>query len=94
MYKAILISPDGEDYVTDFERKTKEEVIKAIDNMGSRWYFYPIVGIIRSDTKTTIPNKRINIEGGIFDNLNGIAVKSLMSFIKDNQELVSLELQG
>lgn len=94
MYKAILFSPDGEDYVTDFERKTKEEVIEAIDNMGSRWIFYPIVGIIRSDSRATIPNKRINIEGGIFDNLNGIAVKSLMAFIKANQEMVLAELQG
>jgi hypothetical protein len=42
MYKAFLFHPEG-DYVTDFEdRNTKEEVWKEVENMGSRWIFYPI----------------------------------------------------
>ena len=41
-YRAILFAPDGE-YVTDFERDTKEEVWECVENMGSRWIFYPFV---------------------------------------------------
>lgn len=40
MYAAVLIAPDGE-YVTDFERDTIDEVWDCVNDMGSRWYFYP-----------------------------------------------------
>jgi hypothetical protein len=42
-YRALLLAPDGSDYVTDFSRSTKEEVAEAVADMGSRWFFYPIV---------------------------------------------------
>ena len=42
MYKAILFSSDGEDYVTDYHGcNTIEEVEELLANQGSRWYFYP-----------------------------------------------------
>lgn len=40
MYAAVLIAPDGE-YVTDFESDSVAEVWDRVNNMGSRWYFYP-----------------------------------------------------
>ena len=48
MYAALLIAPDG-DYVIDYVRDTKEEVINELVNRGSRWYLYPFEFII---TKT------------------------------------------
>lgn len=42
MYKAVLFHPEG-DSVTDFrDSETIEEVLYGIDDMGSRWIFYPI----------------------------------------------------
>lgn len=40
-YKAVLFHPEG-DYVTDFRADTKAEVLDSLDDMGSRWVFYPI----------------------------------------------------
>jgi len=41
-YKAILFHPEG-DSVTDFKgRKTKQDVWDELENMGSRWIFYPL----------------------------------------------------
>ena len=40
-YRAILFHPEG-DFVSDFNRDTKEDVWSEINDMGSRWIFYPI----------------------------------------------------
>lgn len=49
MYKALLVSPDG-DWVTDYRGyKTKEEVIECLENQGSRWIFYPYEFVIADD---------------------------------------------
>jgi hypothetical protein len=47
-YNAILLSEDGEGMVTDFKRETKEEVLDALADMGSRWYFYPVWMVVTS----------------------------------------------
>jgi len=42
MYKAILFHPAG-DYATDFtDSEDVQSVWSAIEDMGSRWIFYPI----------------------------------------------------
>lgn len=49
MYQAILFHPQG-DNVTDFrDRATKDEVSAALNNMGSRWVFYPL-SFVATDT--------------------------------------------
>lgn len=41
-YKAVLFHPEG-DHVTDFEqRKNIDQVWDELNNMGSRWFFYPL----------------------------------------------------
>ena len=41
-YKAMLFHPDGEN-VSDFrDRETVQDVWDEINDMGSRWIFYPI----------------------------------------------------
>jgi hypothetical protein len=50
-YQAVLFAPDGA-FVTDFrERETKQDVWNEINEMGSRWIFYPICFV---GTDTTI----------------------------------------
>jgi len=93
MYKAILFAIDG-DYVTDFESKTKVEVENQIANMGSRWFFYPIVAIITANN-TNHSSKRLIIENsGIFDLFNGKTVKTFAEWIKNNQDTVISELEN
>ena len=57
-YKAILFAPGG-DYVTDFPRDTKKEVIEALANKGSMWIFYPLEGIIRDWHPYTMSTQRL-----------------------------------
>jgi hypothetical protein len=49
-YKAVLFHPEG-DFVTDFKGKpTVGDVWDAVNEMGSRWIFYPIP-FVCTDTK-------------------------------------------
>ena len=58
MYKAVLFSPDG-DWVTDFLEQSISKVEENLENVGSKWHFYPIHFVIEhngsnstsSDTK-------------------------------------------
>ena len=82
MYKAILFALDG-DYVTDFERNTKEEVNKELGNMGSRWFFYPITGIITADGRL-INRKRVDFDYPEMKQLSGLTVRTVQKFIAKN----------
>jgi len=46
-YRAVLFSPDGEDWVTDHPSETVEEVWDKLADQGSRWIFYPICAVVR-----------------------------------------------
>ena len=48
-FRAILFNPTG-DHVTDFTgRESKQAVWDEINDMGSRWIFYPIPFIVTGD---------------------------------------------
>lgn len=93
MYQALLVSPDGKDYVTDFANsKTIDDVWEAVDNMGSRWFFYPIPFVITSSS-SKVRNKRIvDIPNNYFDVIKNTTVKNAMQFIEDNPEQVDIIL--
>ena len=56
MYKAILFHPEG-DFVTDFRNsKTVQDVWEGINNMGSRWIFYPIPFVATDKTIVDAPD--------------------------------------
>ena len=49
-YQAVLFAPDG-DYVTDFhDIDTIQEVWDCINDMGSRWVFYPFCCVATDKT--------------------------------------------
>ena len=72
-YKAILFHPEG-DFVTDFENNTIEEVWESVNNMGSRWFFYPLVFVIKNKTIVDCP------EG--FPNFKRKRIKTLQKFLE------------
>ena len=75
-YKAILFHPEG-DFVTDFsERKTKEDVWSMVNDMGSRWIFYPIVFVATDKRIVDTP------EGLEF--LKGKTIKTVQKYLADN----------
>lgn len=87
-YKAVLFAPDG-DYVIDFyESESIEDVVNKLNDMGSRWFFYPIECVIPDNTTKTL-NNRI-VETGIhFEFMKGKSVKTASQFLKDNPEFIN-----
>ena len=101
-YQAILISPDGIDYVTDFRNSESIQVVwDAIANMGSKWFFYPLPFVIKDNSvnyKLSLEKQRIIdfpdcFTKDMLDNeLRGKSVKSVMQWIKDNQPYINMIL--
>jgi len=76
-YKAILFAPDG-DYTTYFrDRDTIEDVWKEIENMGSRWVFYPICCVGTDKTIVDVPY-------GGFEYLKGKRIKTVKKIIAEH----------
>jgi len=74
MYKALLFHPEG-DKVTDFANsKTKQEVWNAINNMGSRWVFYPLPFVATDKTIVDAPNG--------LEFLKGKRISTVVKFLK------------
>ena len=57
-YEALLVAPDGA-FVTDFKRDTVEQVRRELEDIGSKWIFYPYEFIIR------IPKSPVNYKEGL-----------------------------
>lgn len=83
-YNAVLFAPEGEK-VTDFsDTKTKQEVWERINNMGSRWIFYPLCFVGTDKTIVDTP------EG--LEHLKGKRIKTVAKYLKavweEEKELV------
>ena len=79
IYSAICFAPDGE-YVRDFYSDSKESISEDINNMGSRWFFYPFVFIATEKTIVEAPN--------CLEFLNGKRIKTVERFFKENEDIV------
>ncbi len=78
IYSAICFASDG-DYVRDFYSDSKEYISEKIENMGSRWFFYPFVFIATEKTIVETPE--------CLEFLNGKRVKTVERFFKENEYL-------
>lgn len=85
-YKGILFAEDG-DWVTDFERETKEEVIEALANRGSRWFFSPFEGVILAHNKFTIWPRVVDIAFPL-EHLKGKSIRTVSDYIRMHSPLV------
>lgn len=62
-YQAVLFAPDGE-HVTDFrDSATKDDVWDMVNDMGSRWIFYPIVFVATDKTIVDTPEGLEHLKG-------------------------------
>lgn len=75
-YKAVLFAADG-DWVTDYKGDTKDEVIEQLANRGSRWFFYPIEGIILDKGGITTASQRVIDMSPPFQYLTGRAIRTV-----------------
>ena len=89
MYKAILFTIDGSDYVTDYRGKeTINEVEELLANKGSRWYFYPWEFVIRD--YGYMPNIRKQRISSVpmwpeeLQELKGKTVRTVQRYLQEN----------
>jgi hypothetical protein len=82
-YKAVLIAPDG-DWVTDFrECESIDEVYDRLNDMGSRWFFYPFHGVIIDHGGLTTSRQRLVSVAPPLEEFKGKTVKTLSKYLKD-----------
>ena len=62
-YKLMFMSFDGET-VNDSVHESIESAIEAIDNIGSKWYFYPYCLITKNQTVKEIFGSLVNMQTG------------------------------
>ena len=90
-YKALLISEDGLDFVTDARGCTSvDEVEHAISNFGSRWVFYPYAYVILDHGEYTSVRQRVVQSSYPGDVLSpyakGPTIKRVMREIQESYE--------
>jgi hypothetical protein len=86
-YQSVQVSPDGEDYITDYERPTVDDVWAAVNDQGSRWFFYPIVFVVTAGG-SGIERKRIVSAPEAFDYLEGCTVRTAMREIAHDPDYI------
>ena len=87
MYKAILFSSDGEDYVTDYwGTNTVEEVEELLANQGSRWYFYPWEFVIKDRGFVKMHQRIVSVPMWPQEliELNNKSVFTVQKYLKEN----------
>ena len=91
-FKAILFSIDGEDFVKDFENTTNvQKVWDQVDNMGSKWFFYPIPFVFSETT-----NKVVAVPDEFKQDtitLKGMTIDCVKAFLKGNQDYINQILE-
>jgi hypothetical protein len=90
-YSALLISPDGEDYVTDFNElhcKSIDDVWEHVNNLGSKWYYYPIIFVIKAKAFHNINDRIIAVPDGLPIELIHKSIKTAMQWIANNQDYI------
>ncbi len=86
VYEAVLISADGEGYITDYKPITKKEVIEKLKDRDSGWIFYPHIFIVEYNSPKPIKDREIIYAPGSFNKLKGKTVKEAMQFIRENKD--------
>ena len=86
-YKALMFAEDGE-YITDYEGNTVNEVWKAADEGGSRWFFYPLRFVVRSGRVTD--NTRVVDTPELFSHYKGKTVKTIKSHVPNMFDIMRI----
>lgn len=79
-YKALLVAPDG-DWVEDCWGESVDEVWKKVNELGSRWFFYPLRFVIRDKGKVGEYQRIVSACDG-YEFLEGLSVKTALGMVK------------
>lgn len=82
-YKAVLFAPDG-DWTVDFRGDTKEKVKEQLANRGSRWFFYPLEGIILDKGGVTTNRQGLVDAAPPIEFFKGKSIKTVVKHLQVN----------
>ena len=87
-YQAILFASDGE-FITDFKnKKSINEVWDCINNMGSKWIFYPFC-CVTTDKGCLSKNQRIVSSFDLVNNeVKNKSIKKASEYFKYNSDIL------
>ena len=88
-FTSVQFSPDGKDYITDYDCDSAEEVWENVNDQGSRWIFYPLPVVVN---KQGGKRRRIISACDGFDMLEGRTIQQAQAWISDNPEYVEMIL--
>ena len=77
MYRAVLFTPDGDKVIDFTNTRKKSDVADKLNNMGSRWYFYPIHFICTDKTIVEAPDH--------FNHLVNKRITTAVKYFKDKK---------
>ena len=83
MYKLLLMTADGEDYVTEGEDLSMEDTLTLSEDIGSRWIFYPLHFIIKDHGQVS-HTQRIIVAGDNLDWAENKSLKTVTNLLKES----------
>ena len=81
-YKLLLVTPDGEDYVTEGNDLTKDEAADLSEDMGSRWIFYGIHFIIKDNGPGIERSQRIIESPDMLEWTKNLSINTVLNELK------------
>jgi hypothetical protein len=94
-YNVIFMANDGE-YVIDSTHSSEEECTEIINNIGSKWFFYPIPFIIEENkiiwAPEELPEDFHLLDGTLYIKLKSFHYKEIeFNIIEEHEELIGDE---
>jgi hypothetical protein len=84
----LLVALDGAHQIDARNCDTIQECWEEIDDMGSRWFFYPVCFVMNENTKKISGTPEPNF---IFKRCKGMTMAEAKEYVKKNaEEIVSL----
>jgi len=89
-YVAVFFAPNGEPIVDDrFSGNTIEEVLEAVSDKGSLWFFYPFVGVAEPKEPGKISLRETNI---VYFDLKPIGEKDYDIMVNELSKVLDLPM--
>ncbi len=87
-YQAIMFAGDG-DWVVDHRRETVEEVWNAVNDQGSRWFFYPFAAVTTSKGSLTTGYQRIVDAPEEYSEIRGLSINTASRWVANNSDVLA-----
>lgn len=93
MYRTMQVSLDGA-YIFDYSSDSKEKLWEAVNEQGSKWFFYPLPFIVKNEYGMNFQYKKIIDAPYGFEFLRGKTIRKAIEYIKKHADEIQAYLQA